>query len=142
MKGVDAPIARHANQLVINWMRPIIGRSKDFFDRDSSQRHPTSHSNSERLVKSKLGENAQGESVIARRHARVPDAMTETFSVSPAMDIGAARARDGGGMGRSEGNSGSSAKMKEYKKKLLAGQSFRFRLSPPLSASLSRFSLE
>lgn len=72
----------------------------------------------------KLGEGAAEESGIARRHARVPDAMTETFTVSPDMDIAAARSR-GGGM-QNNSNLGTSVKMKEYKKKLVAGWCFPF----------------
>lgn len=58
---------------------------------------------------------------IARRHARIPEALTATFKVAPMKD---AKDRENGN-GMSSSNVVVGGKMKNYKKKLIAGKFFR-----------------
>lgn len=126
---VSSSIARIANQLVINWMRPIIKRSKELYERDfeTSAILPSSRRREERATASvgKVIASSGDIGGIARRHARVPDAMTETFTVSPAME-GNRGDRSGGGGGIGVSIGGSSTKFKDFKKRLVAGSSLFF----------------
>ncbi|GAA6030504.1 hypothetical protein JCM8097_006178 [Rhodosporidiobolus ruineniae] len=102
-KRVDPAIARVANQLVSDWMRPILRRSKAFVDRDLASGYSgASHAASLAA--------AQEPPAVASRHARIPQAMTATFLNAP-------RSGATGGGGSMPGQ-GSGAKMRSFAKKL------------------------
>lgn len=118
---VEAPILKIANKLVSDWMRPIIRRSKAYADKDEDLielNKPTKEYTDSR--KKGVREERGEEKGIARRHARIPEMLTASFSISPALE-----ARDrgtSGSGGASVANGGQ--KFKDYKKKLLAGEFF------------------
>ena len=95
-------------------MKPIIRRSNAATGKDKRVR--AYQPQAPKKVDSK-------EEGIARRHARIPEQLSTTYSISPAADP-RARARQVDGPGPSLLQS--SEKFKEYKKKLLAGKSLRF----------------
>lgn len=105
-KRVDPSIARIANQLVSDWMRPILRRSKAFVDRDLGAGHTSGHAQS--LT---AGQNLEPEAQ-ASRHARIPQAMTSTFLNAP-------RNSATGQGGATMPGQGSGARMREFKKKLI-----------------------
>ncbi|GAA5833536.1 hypothetical protein JCM11251_003521 [Rhodosporidiobolus azoricus] len=112
-KRVDPAVARVANQLVSDWMRPILRRSKAFVDRDLSSgfggaSHAAALAASKRLDAAGAGAGEQ-----ASRHARIPQALTATFVNAPRSGSGAR------GEGGSMPGSGSGARMREFKKKLV-----------------------
>lgn len=122
-----------ANQLVIDWMRPIIRVSKAIADRDIIPMidYAPRRASASGVPKKETGPGgmATNES-IARRHARIPEALTATFTVAPPEH---ASQRNTEAHGQVHGPTGVTSKMKEYKKKLVAGKS-RFPSHP-----LSRF---
>ncbi|BGP21073.1 hypothetical protein JCM10213_007591 [Rhodosporidiobolus nylandii] len=101
-KRVDPSISRLANQLVSDWMRPILRRSKAFVDRDLSSGYGGSSHAAALAI-------AEPESV-ASRHARIPQALTATFMNAPKSVLTGATAGMPG--------QGSGARMREFKKKL------------------------
>ncbi|GAA5920423.1 hypothetical protein JCM1841_003391 [Sporobolomyces salmonicolor] len=123
-RRVDATIARLANQLVSDWMRPILRRSKAFVDREVVAAHDapagarfgsSSHRAAQQVSQATgAGEGGNAKEGGATRHARIPQALTATFSVAPQSQA------TGGASGGLPG--GSQARMREYKKKLVAGQ--------------------
>ncbi|GEM11912.1 transcription factor Iws1 [Rhodotorula toruloides] len=105
-RRVDPAIARIANQLVSDWMRPILRRSKAFVDRDASAAH-ASFSNATLQAAKEVDAGAT-------RHARIPQALTATFAVAPQSLVT--------GQGAGMPGQGSGARMRQYKQKLQAGQ--------------------
>ena len=92
-------------------MKPIIRRSNAITGKDVRPRTYRAPTNK------KIDAEEKG---IARRHARIPEQLSETYTISPASDPRARqRANDGPGQSLVQ----SSEKFKEYKKKLLAGES-------------------
>ncbi|KAK4700815.1 transcription factor SPN1, partial [Phenoliferia sp. Uapishka_3] len=118
-KRVEPFIQRMANQLVSDWMRPIIRRSKLFTDKDTNVHDSDSEAPHHRRKAPGAGAGATNES-IARRHARIPEMLTTAFKNAPSADP---RER-GAGSGQLQGHSatGVTSKMKTYKKRLVAGQ--------------------
>lgn len=122
-----------ANQLVSDWMRPIIRRSKAFVDKDTSVSATTASYEAHRprtgrplnpnVAKRQQAEGSQGSGggAVARRHARIPEQLTQSFKVAPAADP-RERPERSGGVGQSIGAGSGGAKMRSYKKKLVAGQ--------------------
>lgn len=106
-RRVDPAIARIANQLVSDWMRPILRRSKAYVDRDAAAANASFSSASLQAAK----EVDAG----ATRHARIPQALTATFVHAPQSVV----------TGQSAGlpGQGSGARMRQYKQKLQAGES-------------------
>jgi transcription factor SPN1 len=136
-KRVEPYIARMANQLVSDWMRPIIRRSKAFVDKDTSLTGTTASYEAHRPRGDKArrplnpnvgarqkaeGSQGSGGGAVARRHARIPEQLTQSFKVAPAADPRERPERSGGGVGQSIGAGSGGAKMRSYKKKLVAGQ--------------------
>jgi len=130
---VDPFIARMANQLVSDWMRPIIRRSKAFSDKElgTTPAHYSSEVIAQQRVKQaresniarKLeAEGSQGSAggAVARRHARIPASLSTSFKVAPAADPRERPERAGGAALSS--NVATGTKMKSYKKKLVAGE--------------------
>ncbi|GAA6061535.1 hypothetical protein JCM10212_002742 [Sporobolomyces blumeae] len=118
---VDPAIARLANQLVSDWMRPILRRSKAFVDREvdaagtgHARFGSSSHIAAQRLEKAAA--EAGGGGAGAQRRARIPQAMTATFSVAPQSTL------TGSGAAASGGGAASQARMREYKKKIQISQ--------------------
>jgi transcription factor SPN1 len=107
-KRVDPAIARTANQLVSDWMRPILRRSKAFVDRDLASGYSGKSHSSALAVAGTQEPEAQ-----ASRHARIPQAMTSTFVNAPRLGAGQQ------GAGASMPGQGSGARMREFKKKLV-----------------------
>ncbi|GAA5873065.1 hypothetical protein JCM8547_000021 [Rhodosporidiobolus lusitaniae] len=105
-KRVDPSIARVANQLVSDWMRPILRRSKAFVDRDLA----SGYSGSSHAAALAAAIAAEPEAV-ASRHARIPQALTATFVNAPR------NVATGAGTGMP--GQGSGARMREFKKKLV-----------------------
>lgn len=131
-KRVDPFIARMANQLVSDWMRPIIRRSKAFSDKElgTTPAHYSSEMIAQQRVKQaresniarKLeaeGSQGSGGGAVARRHARIPASLSTSFKVAPAADPRQRPERAGGAAVSS--NVATGTKMKSYKKKLVAG---------------------
>ncbi|GAA5977398.1 hypothetical protein JCM5350_002452 [Sporobolomyces pararoseus] len=120
-KRVDPAIARLANQLVSDWMRPILRRSKAFVDREVEQggsRHAR-FGDSTFEAAQKAGQAKQVDGGMAaggQRRARIPQAMTATFTVAPRSNVGSGQVPTTGG------GAASQARMREYKKKIQAGQ--------------------
>lgn len=130
-----------ANQLVSDWMRPIIRRSKAFVDKDVSAAANTTRAYEDyrpRASQGKLlnknvakrqqaeGSQGSGGGAVARRHARIPAQLTQSFKIAPIADAGEREARMGGDAGRNpqqQSQSGGGTKMREYKRKLVAAQS-------------------
>lgn len=109
-----------ANQLVSDWMRPIIRRSKVFSDKEivRAESGASGGGAQRRAAVSAKKDVMGGNESIARRHARIPEMLTANFKVAPAAD-----ARDRAGpQQQSQGSLGVTVKMKGYKKKLLAGE--------------------
>lgn len=99
-------------------MRPIIRRSQAATASDPSLRayRPP--------PKKLINPNAE-EKGIARRHARIPEMLTTSYTLAPSMD---SRNRNDG-MAPGSGLLGAgSGKMKSYKKKLLLGQAISRRV--------------
>ncbi|GAA5869505.1 hypothetical protein JCM16303_000493 [Sporobolomyces ruberrimus] len=120
-KRVDPAIARLANQLVSDWMRPILRRSKAFVDREVEQggtRHARFGSSTfEAAQAAAQAEPVEGGMASGgQRRARIPQAMTATFSVAPRSSVGMTAVPNTGG------GAASQARMREYKKKIQAGQ--------------------
>ncbi|GAA5913226.1 transcription factor SPN1 [Sporobolomyces salmoneus] len=121
-KRVDPAIARLANQLVSDWMRPILRRSKAFVDREveqgGSSRHARFGSSSfEAAQKAAQAKQVEGGAAAGgQRRARIPEAMTATFTVAPRSNVGSGQVPNSGG------GAASQARMREYKKKIQAGQ--------------------
>ncbi|BGP36034.1 Transcription factor iws1 [Rhodotorula toruloides] len=105
-RRVDPAIARIANQLVSDWMRPILRRSKAYVDRDASAAH-ASFSNATLQAAKEVDAGAT-------RHAKIPQALTATFAVAPQSLVT--------GQGAGMPGQGSGARMRQYKQKLQAGQ--------------------
>ncbi|SCZ96069.1 BZ3500_MvSof-1268-A1-R1_Chr8-1g09983 [Microbotryum saponariae] len=128
-KRVEPTIGRMANQLVSDWMRPIIRRSKAFVDKDPYAEpltNPNANHSNRRIrvpagVVGTTNKAADDDAGLARRHARIPESFSASFSVAPPTS---ARDRHGAGGGLQSGHSVTavSTKMKGYKKKLVAGQ--------------------
>ncbi|KAM0752594.1 hypothetical protein T439DRAFT_311266 [Meredithblackwellia eburnea MCA 4105] len=126
-KRVEPFIQRMANQLVSDWMRPILRRSKLFTDRQNGS-DPTVSSDEDdvrrrRPVQAQAQASRSTNETIARRHARIPEMLTSSFKNSPVADV---RERERGGVAGGErmlgGAASQGSKMKSYKKKLVAGQ--------------------
>ena len=99
-------------------MRPIIRRSKLFTDKELD--HDSDSDSGRRNRRKKVvASGSQGGEAVARRHARIPEALTTAFKVAP-KEKGL---RDAGS-GQLQGHSatGVTTKMKSYKKRLVAGQ--------------------
>lgn len=148
-KRVEPVIARMANQLVSDWMRPIIRRSKAFSDKELGT--TTASYSSESIAKQRAkqaresniarkleAESRQGAAggAVARRHARIPDSLTTSFKVAPAADPRERPEKAGGSAG--QGLPGSGSKMRQYKKKLVAGALFLLTFSRVFVALLRR----
>ncbi|GAA5887017.1 hypothetical protein JCM6882_009417 [Rhodosporidiobolus microsporus] len=112
-KRVDPAVARVANQLVSDWMRPILRRSKAFVDRDLTSGYGGASHAAALTASRKIESEAGGSEATASRHARIPQAMTATFVNAPRSGGGS------GGQGGSMPGSGSGARMREFKKKLV-----------------------
>ncbi|GAA6005327.1 hypothetical protein JCM11491_002659 [Sporobolomyces phaffii] len=120
-KRVDPAIARLANQLVSDWMRPILRRSKAFVDREIEEggsRHARfgdgTFEAAQMAAQAKQVEG--GAAAGGQRRARIPQAMTATFTVAPRSTTGS------GTVPATGGGAASQARMREYKKKIQAGQ--------------------
>ncbi|GAA6009421.1 hypothetical protein JCM10207_003774 [Rhodosporidiobolus poonsookiae] len=105
-KRVDPTISRVANQLVSDWMRPILRRSKAFVDRDLA----SGYSASSHAAAVRAEDGASG-GAQASRHARIPQAMTSTFVNAPRSNVG-------GGSAPGLPGQGSGAKLRQFKAKL------------------------
>ncbi|GAA5934093.1 transcription factor SPN1 [Sporobolomyces koalae] len=124
-KRVDPAIARLANQLVSDWMRPILRRSKAFVDREvqehsgGSNHHARFGNSTHAAAQEVSGQATRGSGsnpAGGQRRARIPQAMTSTFTVAPQSNLGS------GNVPNSGGGQASQARMREYKKKIQAGQ--------------------
>lgn len=133
-KRVDPFIARMANQLVSDWMRPIIRRSKAFSDKElgttparySSEfvaQQRVKQARESNIARKLEAEGSQGSAggAVARRHARIPASLSTSFKVAPAADPRERPERAGGAA--VSNNVATGTKMKSYKKKLVAGKS-------------------
>jgi len=127
-KRVEPSVARMADQLVRDWMRPILRRSKAFGDRDPAaldfpepRRPAGALARTGSVPDGSAGGGSAGlskEKDAARRHARIPEALTATYRVAPQSGPGD---RSSGGMQAGHHSAaGGSEKMKGYKKKLVA----------------------
>ncbi|KAI5481908.1 transcription factor Iws1 [Pseudohyphozyma bogoriensis] len=113
-KRVEPQIARMASQLVSDWMRPIIRRSKAFTDKLQEE----DEDDEPRNYRPNAGRATNED--IARRHARIPEMLTTQYKIAPESDP---KDRSGGsGMQASHASTGMSSKMRSYKKKLIASQ--------------------
>ncbi|GAA5977507.1 hypothetical protein JCM11641_000984 [Rhodosporidiobolus odoratus] len=101
-KRVDPSIARVAEQLVADWMRPILRRSKAFVDRD----HTVGYSGSTHAAAMAAAEPE----AVASRHARIPQAMTSTFMNAPKSQVT--------GMSSSLPGQANPARMNAFKRKM------------------------
>lgn len=100
-----------ATQLVGDWMRPILRRSKAFVDRDlAAQRALGASSAAGRAA----GPAATEEASQATRHARIPQALTATYAVAPGSRVT--------GQSTSLPGQGSGAKMRGFKQKMQLAQ--------------------
>ncbi|KAM0787115.1 hypothetical protein ACM66B_006370 [Microbotryomycetes sp. NB124-2] len=125
-KRVEPYIARMANQLVSDWMRPIIRRSKAMADRerpDFDDENAGYGAYDYAAQQEKRAEASQGASggAVARRHARIPNQLSATFKVAPAADP-SQRAEKVGGQLASQGVAVGGTKIRSYKNKLKMGQ--------------------
>lgn len=117
---VEPFIRRIADQLVADWMRPIIRRSKAFTDKilDEDEDEEDREVRRKILAMSGGGKKKKVEEKgVQRRHARIPEMLTTSYRLAP--DSGK---EGGGGMGGSHGSTGVTLKMRSFKKKLIAGQ--------------------
>lgn len=121
---MDPAIARLANQLVSDWMRPILRRSKAFVDREVDQGDGEGgharfgSSTSDAAAKAAQANMVEGGAAAGgQRRARIPQAMTATFSVAPRSNLTGSGATNSTG-----GGVASQARMREYKKKIQMGQ--------------------
>ncbi|BGP44165.1 Transcription factor iws1 [Rhodotorula kratochvilovae] len=114
-KRVDPPIARMASQLVGEWMRPILRRSKAFVDRDLAAAN-SSYASSSQAAAAALGRGDGGaeDAAQATRHARIPQALTATYAVAPSSRLS--------GQSTSLPGQGSGAKMRGFKQKMQMAQ--------------------
>ncbi|GAA6052570.1 hypothetical protein JCM3770_003248 [Rhodotorula araucariae] len=114
-KRVDPSIARMASQLVGEWMRPILRRSKAFVDRDLGAAH-SSYGGSSHAAAAALGRGDGGaeNAAQATRHARIPQALTATYAVAPSSRVS--------GQSTSLPGQGSGAKMRGFKQKMQMAQ--------------------
>lgn len=122
-----------ANQLVSDWMRPIIRRSKVFADKEVLQADEVDVDDmpAPRARKGAATPTAERERLgtnesIAKRHARIPEALTTSFKVAPPTE---ARDREMAHQGMNNHSVGVTTKMKTYKKKLIAGAFYLVSLS-------------
>lgn len=112
-------------------MRPIIRRSKLLSERDHtnliltkpSKAYLASTTEGEGRKREREREEEKG---LARRHARIPEGLMASFSVSPALEP---RERGEGGGTTGIGGTNGGTKFREYKKKLIAGQFISFSFS-------------
>jgi len=120
-KRVEPFITRMASQLVSDWMRPIIRRSKAFTDKVvSTNTGAGSDSEDETGLPGPRVENASA----STRHARVPEMLTQSFRNAPVADPSQrkpSKTEDRMGASHAQGHS---ERMKVYKKKLIAGSFF------------------
>ncbi|GJN94587.1 hypothetical protein Rhopal_007670-T1 [Rhodotorula paludigena] len=115
-KRVDPSIARLASQLVGDWMRPILRRSKAFVDRDldAGSGAGAAYGGTSHAAAAALGRGAGSANAPATRRAAIPSAMVSTFTVAP-------RSATGGAAERLPGQGGG-ARLRQYKSKLQAVQ--------------------
>ncbi|GAA5988606.1 hypothetical protein JCM10908_003639 [Rhodotorula pacifica] len=112
-KRVDPQIKRVADQLVADWMRPILRRSGAFIDREGAGNGgygSASHAAAIAAARKLAMQNAAGAG--ATRHARIPEALTATFQHAPNNAVT--------GQMASLPGSGSGSKMRTFKAKLQA----------------------
>jgi len=86
-KRVDPAVARIASQLVGEWMRPILRRSKAFVDRDLAQGRARYGASSHEAAKAAgRGQGGAEDAAQATRHARIPQVRTSLLvSLSPSL---------------------------------------------------------
>ena len=114
-KRVDPQIKRVADQLVADWMRPILRRSGAFIDREGGGAGgggygSASHAAAIAAARKLAMQQAAGAG--ATRHARIPEALTATFQNAPTNAVT--------GQMASLPGSGSGTKMRSFKAKLQA----------------------
>lgn len=113
-KRVDPQIKRVADQLVADWMRPILRRSGAFIDREGGAAGgygSASHAAAVAAAR-KMQQGAAGGGAGATRHARIPEAITATFQHAPGSAVT--------GQMASLPGSGTGTKMRSFKAKLQA----------------------
>ncbi|GAA5872369.1 hypothetical protein JCM3774_004502 [Rhodotorula dairenensis] len=115
-KRVDPQIKRVADQLVADWMRPILRRSGAFIDREGGAGlgggyGSTSHAAAIAAARKLAMQQGPG-GAAATRHARIPEALTATFQNAPNNAVTGSMASLPG--------SGSGSKMRTFKAKLQA----------------------
>lgn len=112
-KRVDPQIKRVADQLVADWMRPILRRSGAFVDRESGASGGYgSASHAAAIAAARKLAMQQGAGAGATRHARIPEALTATFQNVPGNAVT--------GQMASLPGSGTGSKMRTFKAKLQA----------------------
>ncbi|KAK4047842.1 Transcription factor iws1 [Microbotryomycetes sp. JL201] len=125
-KRVEPYIARMANQLVADWMRPIIRRSKTMADRerpnfdDENVGYGAYDYAAQQEKRAQASQGASG-GAVARRHARIPTQLSASFKVAPPADPNQ-RAEKIGGQLASQGVAVGGTKIRSYKNKLKMGQ--------------------
>ncbi|KPV72713.1 uncharacterized protein RHOBADRAFT_38826 [Rhodotorula graminis WP1] len=114
-KRVDPAVARLATQLVGEWMRPILRRSKAFVDRDLAQGRARYGASSHEAAKAAgRGQGGAEDAAQATRHARIPQALTATYAVAPGSRVT--------GQSTTLPGQGSGAKMRGFKQKMQMAQ--------------------
>ncbi|GAA5909074.1 hypothetical protein JCM8208_007423 [Rhodotorula glutinis] len=114
-KRVDPAVARMASQLVGEWMRPILRRSKAFVDRDLAQGRARYGASSHDAAKAAgRGQGGAEDAAQATRHARIPQALTATYAVAPGSRVT--------GQSTTLPGQGSGAKMRGFKQKMQMAQ--------------------
>ncbi|KAK4056122.1 Transcription factor iws1 [Microbotryomycetes sp. JL221] len=133
-KRVEPGIARMANQLVSDWIRPIIRRSKQMTDRlapndfddidnDDDDNVPGYGEYDYATQQQKRAQASQGASggAVAKRHARIPNQLSASFKIAPPADPNQ-RAEKIGAQLQSQGVAVGGTKIRSYKNKLKMGQ--------------------
>jgi len=118
---VEPSIKRMASQLVSEWMRPILRRSKHMRDRALTNSVDVfAGARGPRALDLGPGTSMSTSTATGRNHARIPQALTDTFTVAPASNVPHAS--------QTASNVRSQGKMRDFKKKLVTARTEARRL--------------